>query len=220
LTDVANFTAGRRPDGDIDPVFCYEHMLTVDRLVRKTMLGMSLNEVGTAKMQVFEIAEIYDQLSMRFGNSSGATDFFKRLLHGTHGPNLLRPRLATLPEPFATDLTRLTDAAYSAIVRYMVETVWVEKKVTATDVLVKDKAGSGETAMPHADFVAELMRAYRNAHHGYFTASDQQKRPSRFLFMVDGALPNELTVLPMLWLLAYLPDPSLVGWKHLPVGAF
>ena len=65
------------------------------------------------------------------------------------------------------------------------------------------------------------MRTYRNAHHGYFSAdSKSHNRPSRYLFLTDGNLPAEMTAVPALWWLAYLADPGLVGWKHLPVGAF
>src|SRR5262249_41656919 len=42
LTDVANFTEDRDPEAAIDPVFAFEHHLTVDRLLRTTLLSMSL----------------------------------------------------------------------------------------------------------------------------------------------------------------------------------
>jgi hypothetical protein len=74
--------------------------------------------------------------------------------------------------------------------------------------------------MPVPQFVAETMRAYRNAHHGYFTASDPANRPSRYLFLVNGNLPVEMSALPPLWWLAYIADPMFVGWNHLPIGAF
>ncbi|HEV2970535.1 MAG TPA: hypothetical protein VGY55_11245 [Pirellulales bacterium] len=65
------------------------------------------------------------------------------------------------------------------------------------------------------------MRAYRNSHHGYFSAdANSNNRPSRYLFLVDGNLPAEIMALPALWWLAYLADPGMIGWKHLPIGAF
>jgi len=37
---------------------------------------------------------------------------------------------------------------------------------------------------------------------------------------VDGNLPVELSALPVLGWLAYLADPSVVGWKHIEISAF
>ena len=100
LTDVANFTQENAPDGYIDPVLAFEHHLTVDRLARKTILAMSLEEVGTAKHLVFETADLYDSLSHLFRNTSNDTDFFKQIFHTEKGPALLRDRLVQLPTPF------------------------------------------------------------------------------------------------------------------------
>lgn len=85
----------------------------------------------------------------------------------------------------------------------------------------KKKDMSKEEMISRPDFVAELMRAYRNAHHGYFSAADERnKRPSRYLFLADGDLPAEIMALPALWWLAYVADPSMVGWKYLPIDRF
>lgn len=219
LTDVANFTEGQAPDGHIDPVFAFEHHMTLDRLARKTLLAMTLEEAGTAKFMAFEVAELYDTLSHLF-QGTGSTDFFKDLFHPANAPALLRPQLARLPEPFRTDLPALADRLYHTIQETVVRSVWLRAKVTATDVLVRDRNLTREAPVPHADFVAELMRCYRNCHHGYFTANDRQARPSRYLYLADGNLPAELSALPALWWLAYLADPELVGWRPLPVGRF
>ena len=75
--------------------------------------------------------------------------------------------------------------------------------------------------MCRPNFVAELMRCYRNAHHGYFTAAPaSHNRPSRYLFLVSGDLPAEMAALPALWWLAYLADPGMIGWKHLPINEY
>jgi hypothetical protein len=85
--------------------------------------------------------------------------------------------------------------------------------------MVRDKNLTGEGAIPVPQFVAEVMRAYRNAHHGYFSADPvSQNRPLRFLSLVNGNLPVEMSALPVLWWLAYLADPSLVGWKPLGIN--
>jgi len=221
LTDIANFTAGRDPEGAIDPVFAFEHHLSVDRLARKTLLSMSLEEVGTAKQLAFEVAELYDGMSKLFGNHVDASDFFKRLFHPQKGPALLRDRLRQLPGPFGSELPALAEQLYGRIEETVVNSVWLKSKVVADGVLVRSRDLTREEPVSRSDFVAELMRVYRNAHHGYFTAADQrQNRPSRYLFLVDGDLPVEMLALPALWWLAYLADPGLVGWKHLPINFF
>jgi hypothetical protein len=160
-------------------------------------------------------------LSERFGNHKNKTEFFKTLLHTQEGPALLAPRFAGMPAPFAGYFTDLTAQIYRKIEETVLASVWRPGKVTAAGVMVRDKDLTNETPMPVPQFVAEVMRAYRNAHHGYFSADKvSQNRPLRFLFPVNGNLPVEMSALPVLWWLAYLADPGLVGWKHLPVGAF
>jgi hypothetical protein len=196
LTDVANFTAGLDPEGAIDPVFAFEHHLSVDRLARKTLLSMSLEEVGTAKHLAFEVAELYDGMSMLFGNHANPSDFFKHLFHPQEGPALLRDRLRLLPGPFGTELPTVAEQLYGRIEETVVNSVWLKSKVAADGVLVRSKDLTREEPVSRPDFVAELMRGYRNAHHGYFTAADRwQNRPSRYLFLVDGDLPVEMMAL-------------------------
>jgi hypothetical protein len=222
LTDVANFTENKAKDGFIDPVFAFEHHLTWDRLTRKTLLAMSLEEVGTAKHLVFEVADLYDGLSELFGNHSASTEFFKRLFHPEKGPAVLQDRLRQLPAPFGPELAELAGCLYRRIEDTIINSIWLKSKVAPQGVMVRKKKDlSQEELVPRADFVAELMRAYRNAHHGYFSEGDKSnKRPSRYLFLADGDLPAEITALPGLWWLAYLADPGMVGWKYLPIGTF
>jgi hypothetical protein len=222
LTDVANFTQDHDPEAPVDPVFGFEHLLTEDRLLRKTMLAMSLEEALTAKLMAFEIADLYDTLSERLQGRTGKTVFFKRLFHTQDGPALLSPLLGRLPSPFGDYLRDLTAELYAKVEQALLDSVWVRSKVTANrEVVVRNEDLTAEAPTPLPQFVAELMRAYRNAHHGYFsTDPGSRNRPSRYLFLVDGNLPAEMSVLPVLWWLAYLADPGMVGWRHLDIGAY
>jgi hypothetical protein len=83
LTDVANFTVGRDPENPVDPVFGFEHHLTVDRLLKKTMTSMALDEAPVGNLMAFEVADLYDtclvglvQISVTLGPS--------RFVAGTH----------------------------------------------------------------------------------------------------------------------------------------
>src|SRR5262249_43990549 len=131
------------------------------------------------------------------------------------------PRFAGLPAPFDGYFTDLTAQVYRKVEETVLASVWRPGKVTASGVMVRDKNLGAESPMPVPQFVAEVMRAYRNAHHGYFSADPlSQTRPSPFLFPVTGNLPVEMSALPVLWWLAYLADPGVVGWKHLPINKF
>jgi hypothetical protein len=221
LTDAANFTEGADPQAVLDPVFAFEHQLTVDRLLRKTLMAISLDEAPAGNLMSFEIADLYDTLSERFGNHNKKTDFFKKLFHTEEGPALLVPRLAAMPSPFDAYFADLARQVYDKIEETVLASVWRPGKLTPGGVLVRDRDLAKETAIPLPQFVAEVMRAYRNAHHGYFSADPiSQNRPLRFLFLVNGNLPVEMSALPSLWYLAYLADPGFVGWKPLGINSF
>ncbi len=129
-------------------------------------------------------------------------------------------QIAGMPAPFADYFSTMALQVYRKIEDTLLASVWPASKVTPAGILVRDRSLASERPMEIPQFVAETMRAYRNAHHGYFTAGDESKRPSRYLFLVDGNLPVEMSRLPALWWLAYLADPTFVGWNHLEVGAY
>jgi hypothetical protein len=87
LTDLANFT--KKPDGFIDPVFAFEHFLTIDRLARQTLLSMTLEETGAAKGLIFAGADIFGALAQRHGYRNNDTEFFKDLFDRTFAPDAI-----------------------------------------------------------------------------------------------------------------------------------
>ncbi len=154
LTDVANFTEGGDLLAPVDPIFGFEHQLTVDRLMRKTLLAMSLDEAPVANLLAFEIADLYDTLSERFGNHANKPEFFKRLFNTQEGPALIGTRLAGLPAPFGPYLADLTAQVYDRIEQTVLTSVWRAAKVTPNGVMVRDKKLAGEVLIPVPQFVA------------------------------------------------------------------
>ena len=58
LSDMCNFTGDNNPRCPIDPVYAYEHQITIERLFRKTILAMSLDAASDANLMCYEIADL------------------------------------------------------------------------------------------------------------------------------------------------------------------
>ncbi len=223
LTDIANFTEDGKTDSAIDPISALEHYITIDRLIRKTLAVVSTNEPLHTKGLVFEVADLYDSLSERWGHTAKkSTQFFKDLFKVKQAATNLKQILAVVPGTVGSYVRTLVDTLYLELEEKTVKSVWRSKNISVTPpgILVPSKKGGSPKLETHEEFVANLMRAYRNGHHGYFSSADEAKRPSRYLSLVDGNVPDSITSLPSLWLLAYLANPSFVGWHYLDINAY
>ena len=117
------------------------------------------------------------------------TDCFKRLHHPENGHALLAKALDFAPAPFGAYFSALLTSLYAELETTIRRSVWVPSKASAQGVLVKNAALQAETLKSWPDFTAEVMRALRNAHHGYLTSEDaKQARPSRYLSLVTCLL--------------------------------
>lgn len=218
LTDLANFTEENEPDKAIDPIAAYEHYLTFNRLLRRTLGAMSSDNAASAKGTVFEVADLFDTLSARFADSASSA-MFKRLFNTAEAPSLLCGQLKRVPDPEGPYLCEFIRNLYAGLESAVLKSVWLKSKVQGKSVLVRNKQMTGESPEVVSEFVGNLMRAYRNGHHGYFSSKDEP-RPSRYLFLVDGTIPDALASLPSIWFLAYLIDPGIVGWRRLELKAY
>lgn len=220
LLDPANFTEKHDPEGTIDGVSAFENHITMSRLLKRMAACMSVAEGSHAKTVTFEIADLLDGLMVRNQNT-GDTEHFKHLFHPTSGLALVRAGLAGVPAPFGPYLDGLACQVYAELRASVLDSIWVPGKRGGGVVLVKSKQLTAEVPIAEDDFVAAAMRAYRNGHHGYFTAEDGSRRPSRFLYMLDGNTPDSLGELAVLWLLSLLADPSgMAGARSLGFGGF
>lgn len=209
LTDIANFT---NDSNRIDHVFCFEIYLTISRLIKRTMSIFCTKNASLIKYSVFEVADIYDSLNSLF-NKAGETIFFKKLFNPEKALKILEPCLKKLPEPFCSYTITTLKNIYAELKGTIEDSIWLEDIKDGDKVKVMNKNLDNEQEETLDDFVANLMRAYRNAHHGYFTALDNKNRPSRYLSIVKGDLPDSISFLPILWLLAFLNEPQIIGWK-------
>jgi hypothetical protein len=150
-------------------------------------------------------------------DSDGSTESGGRLTFNV-GTNLVSSEFTMLPAPFDAYFRDLTTAIYGELETKIMDSIWLKSKVTPAGVLVRNAALTGDNIEPNHEFVANVMRAVRNAHHGYFTSPDPKNRPSRYLYPITGKVPDSITTLPALWLIAYLANPSFASWKHLQVS--
>jgi len=154
----------------------------------------------------------------QFADSANSA-MFKRLFNTAEAPSLLCSQLKRVPDPEGPYLCEFIRILYAGLESAVLKSVWLKSKVQGKSVLVRNKQLTGESPEVVSEFVGNLMRAYRNGHHGYFSSKDEP-RPSRYLFLVDGTIPDALASLPSIWFLAYLIDPGIVGWRRLEMGMY
>jgi hypothetical protein len=113
------------------------------------------------------------------------------------------------------------DDLYKGLERVVLDSVWLPAERGPNGVSVRSVADPAvETVEAPHEFVANAMRAYRNAHHGFASPTDRDRRPSRHLNLLDGNVPDSIAALPPLWLISCRADPQFVGWRPLPVNHF
>ncbi len=221
VLDTCNYTKDDDVTADVEPVGAFEHFLTVQRVIHRTLECMSSRHVASAKGHALETADLYDTLSELFGNTTGATKFFKKLFTPVEARTLLSASIRQLPAPFGTYFSGVLDELYKDLLDTIIDSVWFTSKRKANQIWVRTASGSGIDAPESYDeFCGNLMRALRNSHHGYFTSGDKSKRPSRYLFLSDGNTPDSLSYIPVLWWLSYLVNQDMVGWKPMALSSF
>lgn len=215
LADPCEFVV----DGCVDAVTTFEFALTVDRVLRKAISCVASEENAVRKAGAQEIADLLETLRSFRDPAAGKTAFFKQLHHATDGLALVRSCCAGMPQPFADVFVDSAKHAYDELVAAVRASVWVKSKLTAGGVMVKSKDLSTEKEESSADFSANVVRALRNAHHGYISEQDPSNRPSRYLAIITGDTPDSMAYLGTLWALALLSDPQkMLAWNWLPIA--
>ena len=205
----------------IDAVTTFEYGLTVDRIIRKAISCLASEENAVRKAASQEIADLLETLRMFRDSSATNAEFFKRLYHPLKGNEMVARCFEQLPAPFDNYFKNIARRLYDELLETVKSSVWIETKVTATDILVKNRDLSTENKEDIGDFVSNVIRTLRNAHHGYLSHGDQSNRPSRYLAMVKGDTPDSMAYLGIIWTLAMLASPEeILGWKWMPIGSW
>jgi len=225
-TDPSEF----QTDGFVDFVLALEHVLTIDRILRKSLLCMTSQESSVRVFATMEVADILGTLR-RHWTSTSAEDSFKRLFNPIEGRRLVVDCLQRMPEPFKTYLSEVNNNIYTELEERISSSVWRKSKITENasgvmvrmvkkDRLTKERRLTGEEKEESwPEFTANVIRALRNTHHGYLTSTDRTFRPSRYLALVNGDTPYLMCYLGILWTFSLLADPAaMIGWNWMPTG--
>lgn len=192
----------------LDPLAPFEFGLTVDRLLRKGLLCTFGTDEIDRKDDSFECADLVAELvEQRNGNNAGSV-IFKNLFTRSFGTALASDCLKDAPPDVRSLLLDRVNAAYDALVQGIEESITIKSKLSVNGVAVRNKNRTQEVIEPLEQFAANILRAMRNAHHGYLTSNDERARPARYLSLVDGSIPNAVTFLGSFWALCALIAPQ------------
>ncbi|NUQ79190.1 MAG: hypothetical protein HUU21_37225 [Polyangiaceae bacterium] len=229
LLDPTN--AVDRATGCIDFRDAFEHALTTDRIRRSTLASNTFPYPSATKSNVFAIADLYETLcrvhapqraaAMPAPPANFTQNYFKQLFHRTYARALTDYCLQGMPAGPRAEITRARDAAYDELSNSVLGAVFTPgARQVGGGVSVVGLGGAAPTVEPDDVFVANVMRALRNTHHGYMTSQDRRlEAPSRYLAITNGNVTDDISFLPAVWWLSFIGDPSaFCGMVIQPVG--
>ncbi len=190
ITDLANFTERGDRLAAINPILSFEHGMTFDRLLRKTILAMSLDDTGSATMPVFVIADLYDTMFSRF-TGAPETEMFKRLFHPLIGRELVVSRLR-----------KTTHAVCGLFLCPRRSRLFGDRKsCRRVDLAERENYGQRDSSSEQGSYsrncdagsavCSDVMRCYRNRIMVTFRTA--RNRTIVLCFFVDGNLPVEMS---------------------------
>lgn len=214
LYDITNFVDSC---DEIDPIYAFEYALTIMHILSDATFILYSNSSYQNKSVTFRIADMISQIaSLSTLNDYRKTDFesqfFKKLFRCDEGKSLIFKILSEVDNRIIKEYSIVSENIYNNLKKLIIESVWLNEKKTGVGISVKDKMLKNEITEDYDSFTGNVIRSFRNLHHGYFTKSDSRQRPSRYLSLIDGNMPNEFPTLAILWILALLESPEkLIG---------
>lgn len=204
----------------ISPLAPFEFGLTLDRVLRKGVLAVLGSSEADRKDDCFEIADLLQELwSQR--NAQAGSPYFKKLFDRSEALKLLDRCVAGAPTAAWPPIVPAVRVAYDRLVAGITASVVVRSKISDSGIRVRNRTLDHEVIEPFETFVANVVRALRNAHHGYLTANDSANRPARYLSLVSGHLPEDVSLLAAFWVWAAATSPeAMFDRDWMKVGGF
>jgi hypothetical protein len=117
----------------------FEHGLSVDRLLRKSISAQVSAEVSVRKYTTFEVADIIDELCHHWLKAP-ETETFKELFNPERGLVKLRGALAGAPPKIRDLVLDGAESVYDDLKKTILDSVFMgSKKTSSGGVLVLDK---------------------------------------------------------------------------------
>lgn len=218
VADPANF---EDHEGYVDFTFALEHNLSLLRILKRVLWALSTEEPPAGKFYAFEVADLLDRLARAFGKTKNDGELFKLLFNPIEGRRWIEEILEGVPGNSRGMLQGLARRLYADLKGTVLASIWVPDKRRTESIRVRTADLTDEREESEGEFVGNLVRALRNTHHGYFTRLDQSARPSLYLVLSTGDIPDSVSTLPLIWLVAFLANPErTVGWRPLGVAAY
>jgi hypothetical protein len=217
ISDPANF----EHDENIDFVFGLEHNLSMLRVFRRAIHILGSEEPPSGKLAIFEMADLLEELAKAFRGKSAGEGLFKRLFNPQLARDASTASLDSLPAGVRSFFEAIVATVYDDLERTVENSIWIKGKVKDGRVQVRSRDLMREEGEDIGQFVGTLVRSLRNTHHGYFSRLDNSNRPSRYLAMSTGNLPDSISSLALIWVLCLLADvEGMTGWKVLGFGQY
>lgn len=210
--DINNFTEAKDLS-KIDPIFSLEYNLSLLHLIKICLSILSSHNIYFNKSITFQAADLLGELSNydQFGLPS-SVDFFKMLFNKDKIIPVIEGVLNNSQLSFRNKLISTVNHLYNNLNETIKNSVWLDYRINGNDIIVKDKSLTNDINEDISLFTSNVIRVLRNTHHGYFSRNDQNKRPSRYLSLVDGNIPDSFSSLTLFWLLCLLEDRnSFIG---------
>jgi hypothetical protein len=214
LTDLGNFEVGSDDSASIVLSLPQDQLLTLDRVIRRTLQIQSAASDTVLDPWFFEIADLWSELWKVWNapdDRGGGNAFRSVLFSPSRGLKLIEPLLARVPSPWGERLVQEATNVYRRLYQSIKKSMWAAPLARETGVAV-GPSDQGEAIQAWDEFVANVLTDLRNTQHGYL---DKRRPIQRRLLLTSGDLTPSATLLPSLWLLAFLADPrQFIGWPR------
>ena len=194
----------------IDPIYALEYNLSIRHLVKIGLSILSSNSSFFNKNMTFQAADILNDIcNYDYLDPSGTlrkNTLFKKLFN----KDLIFPIISSIIDScsfsFKDQILDITSNLYDKLNETIKDSIWLKSKVNNEDVIVRNHNNKSNNIENIPTFTSNVIRALRNTHHGYLTRNDRTKRPSRYLSIIDGNTPDNLSSITLIWLLCLLQD--------------
>jgi hypothetical protein len=192
-------------DNYFDPKTAFEINLSIDKALTSSVLSITSNEASNAEKNLFEVADILEEICLYFNPKLQLSETFKKLFHPQKGLLFIVNIFSNLPDEVGELLMEKASTTYNEM-KISFERSLTIKENENGNINIKEKDLKTMSEKNIEDLIPDLMRQLRNSHHGY--KSDKQNRSARFLSITDGNITQSIAWLAPLWILAMVSSPE------------